>query len=128
MDTGVEGRIRAARAEIAGSPVPAERKDSLQQMLDHAAACANGAPDKIQAIAAGMSDMIVHVVRSETREGERVQAAIRAHMEACRAARVPRTLREAWLSLATQYPLLAAFVVFWLAKEGLFGRVLEVLR
>ena len=129
MDARVEGRIRAARSEIAASAtLPVDRKDSLQLMLDHAEACSNGDPDKIEAIAAGMADMIVHVVRNETREGERVQAAIDAHRTECRVARVPRTLREALLSVATQYPLLAAFLLMWLAKEGLLLRFVEMFK
>jgi len=129
MDARVESRIRAARSEIAASAtLPVDRKDSLQQMLDHAEACSNGHPDKIQAIAACMGDMIVHVVRSETREGERVQAAIDAHRTECRVARVPRTVREALLNLASQYPLLAAFLLMWFAKEGLLLRFVEMFR
>lgn len=55
-------RISRAREEIKSSGLESEHKDALQARLDHAAVCANGTPDKVAAIAAAVSDGIVHEV------------------------------------------------------------------
>jgi len=126
MNEIIEQKIKAARAEVEKSRAPSERKDGLQAMLDHAHSCANGHPDKIAAIAEAMSYLIVHIVRSETREPERFETAIAAHRTECRASRMPRNLREAAMAVAAQYPILTILAIGWAAERGWLAKLLEV--
>lgn len=66
-------RINRVREEVKLSGLESEHKDVLNGRLDHAAVCANGTPDKVAAIAAAVSDGIVHEVQQEVRMGDRIK-------------------------------------------------------
>lgn len=127
MNQIIEQKINAARMEVEKTEAPAERKDGLHAMLDHAHSCANGHPDKIVAIAEAMSYLIIHIVRSETREGERIALAIDRHSENCPGGRAPRTLKELGSRLAVQYPILTVLFVWTAAERGWLAAIWETL-
>ena len=118
MNPIIEQKIIAARCEVQRDSMPPERKDALQSMLDHAHSVANGNPDKIGAIAEAMSYIIIHIVRAETREHDRTEAAIESHATECKANKLPKTMREFMLSLAAQYPLLAVLLIGIAIERG----------
>jgi len=128
MNPIIEQKIKATRQEVEGTNAPPERKDGLRDLLDQAYATANGSPDKLVAMANAISLLIVHNVRAEIREGARMQAAIDAHQVVCRATRVPRTLREAMVSAAAQYPLIMLLAIGWAAERGWIGKLVEVFK
>ena len=127
MNEIIEQKIKAARQEVENEvdPKHPERKDGLQEMLNHAYRCANGSPDKIGAIADAVAALIIHSVRAEIREPLRMQEAVDAHEEKCRASRIPRSVREALMSAAAQYPLVTLLVVGWLIERGYLAQVLK---
>lgn len=130
MDQMIIERIRSARIEVHASDTTPERKDSMQSMLDHAHKCANGTPDKVGAIAEAMSYLIVQIVREEAREsgrlGDAIDKAINHHSESCKVGRVPRTTRDLFLSVASQYPLLAVLAVGWAAERGWLSKIVDI--
>jgi hypothetical protein len=127
MNPIIEQKIIAARSEVQRDPMPPERKDALQSMLDHAHSVANGNPDKIGAIADSMSYIIIHIVRQEVREHDRTQAAIENHTAECKANKLPKTFREFVLSLAAQYPLLAVLVLGAALERGWLQKIWALL-
>ena len=122
----IEQKINAARTEVEAAPIVSERKDGLQGMLDHAQACANGTPNKLEAIAEAMSFLIVHIVRSETREIHRINDAIAGHATACRLARVPKTAKDVAIYMAAQYPLWTIIGIAWAVERGYIGKIVDV--
>jgi len=127
MNEIIEQKLKATRKEVEDKvdPKHPERKDGLQTMLDHAYRCANGSTNKIEAIADALAALIIHSVRAEIREPLRMQEAVDAHKAACRASRIPKSVREALMSAAAQYPLVALLVIGWLIERGYLTQVLK---
>ena len=127
MNPIIEQKIVSARSEVQRDSMPPERKDALQSMLDHAHSVANGNTDKIGAIAEAMSYIIIHIVRAETREHDRTEAAIELHATECKVNKMPKTMREFMLSLAAQYPLLAVLLIGIAIERGWIVKLVGLL-
>lgn len=133
MDEVVRDRIEAARREVSRSKLEPELKDALQMRLDCAHTCSNGCPDKLVAIAAAVSDGIVHDVRNEVRSRERMEAAIamavKAHADACPLNRgTPKTVKELALSMSQQYPTALLLAILWAIQRFGLEPVMEMLK
>jgi len=119
LDPRLVSKIDAAKAEIASADITEDRKDGFRDLLTQAYSCANGTPDKVNAIAETLSFLVVHSVRNELREGARTQDAINKCKLTCKSHSAPTSLREFFGSIAAQYPIAAVLVLLWAAKEGL---------
>lgn len=133
MDDVIRNRIEAVRAEVHRSEMEPELKDALQVRLDHATRCANGHPDKINAIAEAVSDGIVHDVRNEVRIRERINAsitaAVAAHAIACPLNKgAPKTWKEFTSTMIQQYPTAVLVAFLWLVQRFGLEPVLEFLK
>ena len=117
-DPRLVSKIDAAKAEIASAGITEDRKDSFRDLLTQAYSCANGTPDKVNAIAETLSFLVVHSVRDELREGARTQDAINRCKLTCKLHSAPTSLRGIFGNIAAQYPIAAVLVILWAAKEG----------
>lgn len=121
MDEQTRKRIEAVRSEIAKSDLEPEHKDNLQRHLDHAERCANGTPDKIQALSEAFADKLIRDVRHEVRAVETTQKiinqAIIEHTSLCSIKRRPGLL--GFIDrLYDQYPIIAIGLMFYFIQSG----------
>jgi hypothetical protein len=130
MDPRLERHIASARDEVLDAKdanISKDRKDGLVTMLDRAYACANGNADKIPLIAEAVACLIIHTVTTETRAADHLAKAIDAHAGDCKANKLPKTMREFMLSLASQYPLLAVIFIGVALERGWFQKIWALL-
>lgn len=83
MNEQAKEKIERTRGYVLASNLAEEAKDGLSNLLDAGAKAANGAPDKIQAIADAILELILHEVKQAVRHPEVVKKAVEAHALTC---------------------------------------------
>jgi hypothetical protein len=83
MNGQAKEKIERTREYVLASNLADEAKDGLGNLLDAGAKAANGAPDKIQAIADALMELILHEVKQAVRYPETFKKAVEAHALTC---------------------------------------------
>lgn len=117
-------RLDLLRDAITDSGLDGQTKDALADDLRYAQEI-NGTDD---AALCGIKRLIISGIRRELLAHERMDKAIRRHSEACPGAGVPKTLKDAAMRAASQYPVVVLIVLVMAIKEygvrwifGIFG-------
>lgn len=117
-------RLDLLRDAITDSGLDGQTKDALADDLRYAQEI-NGTDD---AALRGIKRLIISGIRRELLAHERMDKAIRRHSEACPGAGVPKTLKDAAMRAASQYPVVVLIVLVMAIKEygvrwifGIFG-------
>lgn len=117
-------RLDLLRDAITDSGLDGQTKDALADDLRYAQEI-NGTDD---AALRGIKRLIISGIRRELLANERMDKAIRRHSEACPGAGVPKTLKDAAMRAASQYPVVVLIVLVMAIKEygvrwifGIFG-------
>lgn len=133
MNEQIKNRINAVRCEIEKSGLAGEHRDILHNLMDHAEKCANGTPDKINALCEAVSDMLIRDVRNEIRSYDRMKellentvgSAINDHAESCSFKR--RTgLWGVVDAFAQQYPTITIVIIVYLVQTGRIESILKL--
>ena len=114
MTDATRAKVDRTRRYLMESPLPEDTKDGLQTLLDAATSAANGATDKIGAMADAILALSLHEVRQAVRTPDTVQdavaGAISAHLATCPIAGQGR--RGALLAIAMKpWPWITASVI-----------------
>lgn len=89
MNEQAKEKIERTRKYVLASALPEDTKDGLGNLLDAGACAANGTPDKLQAIADAILELILHEVKQAVRNPEAVKKAVQEHVKECPLAAAP---------------------------------------
>lgn len=143
MDLQLRKRIEAARVEVEASELSHAHRENLQRQLDHAEKCANGTPDKMEALCEAIADTLIRDAREEIRVREDMKhaaaaaaaTAVREQAQVCAAAaealaaarRRRPGLAGVWDTMVAQSPTATILGVYYMVSKGYGADLLRFL-